>query len=74
VSVAVSGVGNVDIAGVHAGSLDADVSGTGHIAFNGVADSLDASVSGVGSVDVAKVTGPVVQHVSGVGSVHVGGR
>jgi hypothetical protein len=72
VSAQVSGVGNVDVEGGHAANLLAEVSGTGHIAFRGVADSLNASVSGVGSVEVAKVTGQVIQHVSGIGSVHVG--
>jgi hypothetical protein len=67
----VSGVGNVMIEGGHAPSLGARVSGTGNIAFRGVADTLDASVSGVGSIEVARVTGSVSQHVSGIGSVHI---
>jgi hypothetical protein len=74
VSVEVSGVGGVKIAGGHASSVDAQVSGAGHIDFDGVADSLTANVSGVGDINVARVTGPVDRHVSGVGNVRVGGR
>jgi hypothetical protein len=70
----VSGVGNVEIAGGHATSLSAKVSGTGHVDFRGVADTLDADVSGVGGVEVTRVTGEVNQHVSGIGSVRVDSR
>lgn len=70
----VSGVGRVKVAGGHASSVRASVSGVGGVDFGGVAQSLDASISGFGSVRVNQVTGNVTKSVSGAGHVSVGGR
>jgi hypothetical protein len=70
----VSGVGHVKVAGGHATSVRASVSGVGGVDFGGVAQDLDASISGFGSVRVNQVTGNVTKSVSGAGHVSVGGR
>jgi hypothetical protein len=72
VSANLSGMGNVRIAGGHAGRVKADLSGMGGFTFGGAAASLDAEVSGVGGVTVQHVDGDVRKRVSGIGHVSVG--
>ena len=74
VQARVSGIGRVRMAGGHATTLRASVSGIGGVDFGGVADSLDAGISGLGSVRVKQVTGPVTKSVSGAGHVTIDER
>lgn len=70
----VSGIGRVRMAGGHATSLRASVSGIGGVDFGGVADTLDAGISGLGSVRVRHVNGAVTKSVSGAGHVTIDER
>jgi hypothetical protein len=70
----VSGVGRVRMAGGHATSLRASVSGIGGVDFGGTADTLDAGISGLGSVRVKHVNGAVTKSVSGAGHVTIDER
>jgi hypothetical protein len=67
----ISGSGRLHIAGGHASSIEARLSGSGDVDFGGVADTVNASASGAGDLRVARVTGPVVSSTSGAGRVIV---
>jgi hypothetical protein len=67
----ISGSGALKIAGGHASSVDARISGSGDVDFAGQADTVNASSSGSGDLHVAHVTGSVVSSSSGSGRVIV---
>ena len=68
----VSGVGHIRASQGEVSTMEVHISGSGDVAFGGVAQSLEASVSGSGNVSAKKVTGEVTKHVSGSGQVEAG--
>ncbi len=70
--VALSGVGTVDVAGVHGSSFGAELTGTGAIAASGRVQRLDVEVSGAGEARLDELAAREVEvDVTGTGSARV---
>ena len=67
----ISGAGTLKIAGGHASTVDARISGSGDVDFGGQADTVNASSSGSGDLRVAHATGAVASSTTGSGRVIV---
>jgi hypothetical protein len=70
----ISGSGSLRIAQGHASDLDARITGSGGVVFDGVADALQARTSGSGGVRVGRVLGAMDTGSSGSGRIVVAGR
>ncbi len=71
-NVRVAGSGDVRAKSGAASDVNAQVAGSGNVAFGGVARAVHASIAGSGDVNIAKVDGPVIKHVFGSGEVTIG--
>jgi hypothetical protein len=69
-----SGSGSLHIDGGHASAIDAEISGSGGVAFDGVADRVAARTSGSGNLRVGQVLGAVDSRSSGSGRVVIANR
>jgi hypothetical protein len=70
----ISGSGSLRVAQGHASDLDARITGSGGVAFDGIADALQARTSGSGGIRVGRVLGPVDTASSGSGRIIIAGR
>lgn len=70
----IAGSGDVRVKSGEADDVNAEVAGSGSVAFGGAARSLHASIAGSGDITIGRVDGPVTKHVFGSGDVMVGGR
>jgi hypothetical protein len=70
----ISGSGSLRIAQGHASDLEARITGSGGVAFDGIADALQARTSGSGGIRVGRVLGPVDTASSGSGRIIIAGR
>ncbi len=69
-SLAISGVGSLDAAGINTSQLSISLSGPGTITIGTVqANSLNISISGVGSIDLAGAVPDMNLVISGAGTV-----
>jgi len=70
--VAVFGSGNIHVAGLKAGDLEARVTGSGDVVLKGVADRLNASITGSGDLRAGDLAAKNVQvAVTGSGDAAV---
>jgi hypothetical protein len=74
ITARITGSGSLRIDQGHASDVDARISGSGGIAFDGVADALHARTSGSGSVRIGRVLGAMDTASSGSGRIVVAGR
>ena len=70
----IAGSGDVRVDSGEADDVNAEVAGSGSVAFGGVARALHASIAGSGDITVGRVDGPISKHVFGSGDVVVGRR
>jgi hypothetical protein len=71
-SLSVSGIGQINVKGGHISKeLDARISRSGQVSFEGLVKDLNASISGVGYISVGAVKGHVNDSVSGLGKINV---
>lgn len=70
--VNIIGSGDVRIEQGQLAALEADITGSGDVRFDGQSNALDASATGSGTIYVARVTGPVNRRVGGSGDIRIG--